>query len=61
MKVLVTGGTGFLGKHIVKAILKNKSHKLVLIDNLSNSDLETFREFVISDAGKYGRKSNDIS
>jgi UDP-glucose 4-epimerase len=50
MKVLVTGGTGFLGKHLVKAIVKTNVDKLVLIDNLSNSNLETFNEFVSSNA-----------
>ena len=50
MKVLVTGGTGFLGKHLVKAILNNMRDKLVLVDNLSNSNLETFHSFVSSNA-----------
>ncbi|MEK7075476.1 MAG: NAD-dependent epimerase/dehydratase family protein, partial [Patescibacteria group bacterium] len=34
MKILVTGGTGFIGSHIVDAYV-NLGHKVVVIDNLS--------------------------
>jgi UDP-glucose 4-epimerase len=46
MKVLVTGGTGFIGKHLCKSILKDKKCKLVLVDNLSNSNLQSFYKFI---------------
>ena len=36
-KVLVTGGTGFLGSHICKRLIQQDIH-LVCIDNLSSSD-----------------------
>jgi len=36
MKVLVTGGTGFIGSHTVVELL-NKGHEVVIVDNLSNS------------------------
>lgn len=37
MKVLVTGGTGYIGSHTVVELLKS-GHKVVIIDNFSNSD-----------------------
>ena len=47
MKILVTGGAGFLGKYVVKSIL-NYGHSLTVFDNFSNSsniDLKTLEKF----------------
>lgn len=38
-KILVTGGTGFIGSHTVIQLLKN-DFEVVVLDNLSNSKLE---------------------
>ena len=40
MKVLVTGGLGFIGSHICVELLK-ANHDVVVIDNLNNSELST--------------------
>ena len=37
MKILVTGGTGFIGSHTVVELL-NKGFEVVIVDNLSNSN-----------------------
>lgn len=37
MKILVTGGAGFIGSHTCVELIKNKA-ECVVIDNLSNSD-----------------------
>ena len=37
MRILVTGGTGFIGSHTVVELL-NQDHEVKIVDNLSNSD-----------------------
>jgi len=45
MKVLVTGGLGFIGSHTVVA-LQNEGFEVVIIDNLSNSSEEVLKGIV---------------
>ena len=35
MNILITGGAGYIGSHIVEQLAKNKSNKLIILDNLS--------------------------
>jgi len=44
MKVLVTGGAGFIGSHIVEELVK-MGEEVVVIDNLSSGKLENIKEF----------------
>jgi UDP-glucose 4-epimerase len=39
MKILVTGGAGYIGSHTIIELLK-KGHDVVIVDNLSNSNPE---------------------
>ncbi|MEX2595507.1 MAG: UDP-glucose 4-epimerase GalE [Salibacteraceae bacterium] len=42
MKILVTGGAGYIGSHTIIDILENTDHEVVSIDNFFNSDTATF-------------------
>lgn len=37
LKILITGGAGFIGKHLIKSLLKNENI-VTVFDNFSNSD-----------------------
>ncbi|MFP4697577.1 MAG: NAD-dependent epimerase/dehydratase family protein [Eubacteriales bacterium] len=43
MKVIVTGGAGFIGSHIVDTLV-NKKYEVIIIDNLSNGRLENVND-----------------
>ena len=43
MKVLVTGGSGFIGSHLVERLVKEK-FDVIVIDNLSNGRLENLKK-----------------
>lgn len=42
MKLLVTGGAGFIGSHLLELLIKDKNNEIVVLDNLSGG----FRENV---------------
>jgi len=43
MKILVTGGAGFIGSHLVDALIK-RGHRVVVIDNLSTGKKENINK-----------------
>jgi len=59
LKVLVTGGAGFIGSHLVKALVK-AGHQVKVLDNLSTGSIENLAdvlnavEFVKGDVRDYG-------
>ena len=75
MKILVTGGTGYIGSHTVVE-LQNRGYDVIIVDDLSNSSIEVldniakitgkkllFEQFDLTDQDKtkgFFRKYNDI-
>ena len=41
MKIIVTGGAGFIGSNLVDALVKKK-HKIIVIDNLVTGQKKIF-------------------
>jgi len=44
MKILITGGAGFIGSHLVEQLLKKKHH-ISVIDNLSTGRIQNLEQF----------------
>jgi UDP-glucose 4-epimerase len=61
MRILVTGGAGFIGSHTVDALVATAAHDISIIDNLSAGKRERlnqgarFHQADIRDAGEVGR------
>ena len=65
LKILVTGGTGYIGSHTVVELLKN-NYEVIIIDNLVNSKIDVVDKikqitnkdvkFVQGDVGDYKAK-----
>lgn len=60
MKIVITGGAGFIGSHLAEFLIKKK-HQIVIIDNLSTGRIENIKnfknkvKFVNADISKKGR------
>ena len=50
MKILVTGGTGYIGSHTCVELLNN-NHEVIIVDNLSNSKREV-KDLITKITGK---------
>ena len=48
MNILVTGGAGYIGSHIVEQLVKNKKNKILIYDNLS-----TGRKILVNKKAKF--------
>jgi UDP-glucuronate decarboxylase len=44
--IIVTGGAGFLGRHLCSILLENESNKVICIDNLITGDIKNINEFI---------------
>ena len=46
MKILVTGGAGFIGSHLAEELLKNEKNDVAIIDNLSTGKLDNIEHLI---------------
>ncbi len=46
MKILVTGGAGYIGSHIVKQLLQDKKYEITILDNLSTGFKSTIEKLI---------------
>lgn len=44
MNILVTGGAGYIGSHLVKKILETTNYNVIVIDNLITGNIETIKK-----------------
>jgi len=47
-KILITGGAGFIGSHIVDELIKRKN-ELIVLDNLSSSNIKNIENHLSKD------------
>ncbi|MFH1202723.1 MAG: GDP-mannose 4,6-dehydratase [Candidatus Omnitrophota bacterium] len=45
MRVLVTGGAGFIGSHLAEELLKDHKNQVVVLDDFSTGRLENIKQF----------------
>ncbi|KAA0259337.1 UDP-glucose 4-epimerase GalE [Deferribacter autotrophicus] len=51
-EILVTGGAGYIGSHVVKQLIEETDHRVHIIDNLSTGFIETIKRLEEIAAGK---------
>ena len=57
MKVLITGGAGFIGSHLVDFLIKkNDISKIVVLDNLEDGNLKNLKEALKSKKVKFYKR-----
>jgi len=46
MNILITGGAGFIGSHLIRELLKNRKNRITVIDNLSTGRKQNLNEYL---------------
>ena len=46
MKILITGGAGFIGSNLVHKLIENKNNKIIVLDNLSTGSENNIQELL---------------
>ncbi|MEM3186324.1 MAG: NAD-dependent epimerase/dehydratase family protein [Conexivisphaerales archaeon] len=53
LKVIVTGGAGFIGSHLVRRLIE-EGHEVMIIDNLSSGSLQNLADLALKEDCKVG-------
>lgn len=59
MRIMITGGAGYIGSHVAKHLLEARGHELCIVDNLSTGSLETLN--ALSRVGDFRFVNTDLS
>ena len=46
MKVIVTGGAGFIGSHLVELLCKKEIKKILILDHLQDGSLKNIKNIL---------------
>ena len=46
MNIVLTGGSGFIGSHLSKELLKDSENKLIVVDNLLTGNLDNIQNLL---------------
>ena len=57
-KIIVTGGAGFIGSHLVKKLIDNGAEEILVIDDLSTGKAENIKDF--KEVGFLNKKIEEI-
>ena len=46
MNIVITGGSGFIGSHLSRELLKSDENKLIIVDNLLTGNLDNIQHLL---------------
>lgn len=58
-KVLITGGAGFIGSHLLEELIKNKNYKITVIDDFSTGKIKNIKLY-LNNIKLYKSKIQDL-
>ncbi|ACN98370.1 UDP-glucose 4-epimerase [Sulfurihydrogenibium azorense Az-Fu1] len=58
MNILITGGAGYIGSHVVKQLLDETNHNITIIDNLSTGSIKTIK--TLKEIAKINNKEENL-
>jgi len=53
MNIVLTGGSGFIGSHLSRELLKNGENKLIVVDNLLTGNLDNIQHLLDNENAKF--------
>jgi UDP-glucuronate decarboxylase len=60
MKILLTGGAGFIGSHLTEYLLKKTNHQIIIIDNLFSGRKSNIKSFLSLHSNRISFIEEDI-